>query len=377
MDAYAPSLLGAAPILAGAAAVWAVRRLRRQCRQWGEATRHEAVQCCTLANHKGGVGKTTVTLLLAKQLAEDHSQNVLVVDCSLYGDISRLLLGSRAAQVGSKDSDHIEGLADRITKSSLCGWCCKGQPKIEQFVRPVDGCGGNFFVLTSRAQSVNSATGTEECMQGMGAPLAAKGLRDMLARDHAANGKPWIVVADTDGGLTHGMTRLALCLADTITVPVNADVADIKRLRILLNLMAKLHREGQCIAEISGAFFNKLPVKNNEPSSEATDIGLGFCTQHANMAQVVAVQAEFEALRGEFPRLLSALAPDAKPRKDGGDAKADNPKARFFHAMRAGGTSLEKLKRNPKDTFVNKNFAQDVAQLTDNIQPGLTRKKLF
>ena len=42
----------------------------------------------TMANHKGGVGKTTVSLLLAKQLAADPAQNVLVVDCSLYGDIS-------------------------------------------------------------------------------------------------------------------------------------------------------------------------------------------------------------------------------------------------------------------------------------------------
>jgi hypothetical protein len=69
-------------IFAGFTLAW------RKVRRWGAATPQDGVDCQTMANHKGGVGKTTVSLLLAKQLAADPAQNVLVVDCSLYGDIS-------------------------------------------------------------------------------------------------------------------------------------------------------------------------------------------------------------------------------------------------------------------------------------------------
>ena len=153
-------------------------------RRWGAAAMHDGVECQTMANHKGGVGKTTVSLLLAKQLAADPAQNVLVVDCSLYGDISRLLLGDAGARVARGDADHIEGLTARLTRTGLCGRLWRSYPKVEQFVRRVEGAAhGNLFVLTSKAQCSNSILGTEECMAGLGAPLVARSLRDMLARD--------------------------------------------------------------------------------------------------------------------------------------------------------------------------------------------------
>eukprot|EP01052_Picozoa_sp_SAG31_P057872 SAG31_NODE_17369_length_673_cov_1.372822_1_plen_143_part_01 len=88
----------------------------------GKATRHDNVQCLTLANHKGGVGKTTIALLLAKQLAnDDEAPNVLVVDCSIYGDISRQLLSDEGARVTDRDSNHLEGFAARVIKATFFG----------------------------------------------------------------------------------------------------------------------------------------------------------------------------------------------------------------------------------------------------------------
>ena len=339
-------------------------------RRWGAATMHDGVECQTMANHKGGVGKTTVSLLLAKQLAADPAQNVLVVDCSLYGDISRLLLGDAGARVARGDADHIEGLAARLTRTGLCGRLWRRRPTVEQFVRKVEGAEhGNLFVLTSKAQCSNSILGTEECMAGLGAPLVARSLRDMLARDAARSGKPWRLVADTDGGLTHGMTRLALCLADSVTVPVNADVADIRRLRVLLNLMQDLRSRGQCVAEVTGAFFNQVAVKNNVPSAAAAACGLGFTPQEAVLKTVREVEAWFGSLRVEFPALLSGLAPAGQAGKAAAAAGGlDTPPAKaFFSAVRAGGTSLEKLKGDHAAAFDNASFEQDVDRLAKKL----------
>ena len=149
-------------------------------------------------------------------------------------------------------------------------------------------------------------------------------------------------------------------------MPVNADVDDIRRLRILLKLMQSLRQAGHCVAEVAGAFFNNLPVKNNEPTAEAAAAGLQFTTHAAHLACVEGVEAEFERLSTEYPQLMPALATQRNDRN-----------AEFFSCIRSGGTSLQKAKVDPSCVMDSQSFAEDIDRLAARVLRRLPTRKLF
>ena len=82
-----------------------------------------------IANHKGGVGKTTAAVNLSAALAE-RKRRVLIVDLDTQGNVS-LALG---AVVGEGEPDVGEVLLRRRKKHSLpaepCAWLAFSQPPI-------------------------------------------------------------------------------------------------------------------------------------------------------------------------------------------------------------------------------------------------------
>ena len=65
-----------------------IKRLSNTCKQ--------QTHVITFANHKGGVGKTTQLFFLSKYLAiQNPMVDVLIIDGSIYRDITRLFIGSK------------------------------------------------------------------------------------------------------------------------------------------------------------------------------------------------------------------------------------------------------------------------------------------
>ena len=338
----------------------AYRRLRARC--CGRAARHDGVEVTAFANHKGGVGKTTIALMCAKRLAEaDAANNVLLVDCSLFGDLTRRC---GVSQVPREKT--IEAFAERAAANSAWSrrWCCCSS-STDPTTAFVCGASGfpNLFVLSSAAQQHNAASGSEHSIDPGAVPATAAGLRAMLAADFMATGRRWTVIADTDGGLSHAMTKLALCLADTVTVPVNADPDDEIRMRVLLNLLAKLRAAKLSVAEVGGAFFNKLPVKNNSPDEPALLAGLPFAISPAHLNAVSKLRSGFAAAADEFPGLFPTFA-----------ATAATEAGNFFSGVRSGGVGLERAKEDLK-AELSEGVRGDVDGLVEQIRLGLSMKR--
>jgi len=59
-----------------------------------KASACEHVRVITFANHKGGVGKTTICVFAAKDLASKNpDKNILVLDLSVYRDLTASVVG--------------------------------------------------------------------------------------------------------------------------------------------------------------------------------------------------------------------------------------------------------------------------------------------
>ena len=59
-----------------------------------KASSCEHVRVITFANHKGGVGKTTICVFAAKELAsQNQDKNILVLDLSVYTDLTASVVG--------------------------------------------------------------------------------------------------------------------------------------------------------------------------------------------------------------------------------------------------------------------------------------------
>src|ERR1035437_6558130 len=58
----------------------------------------------TIANQKGGCGKSTVTALVANWLSQDHKQNVLVVDTDLQASLAHMRSAISASQGGEGEA---------------------------------------------------------------------------------------------------------------------------------------------------------------------------------------------------------------------------------------------------------------------------------
>lgn len=185
------------------------------------------VHVITFANSKGGVGKSTLAFLIAREYARQNpTQNVLVLNCSAYSDVKRLAIGGRQAP----------------TVQSMFRGCC-GRSRL-QTAASDRIC--NLHVVDSDGTDLSDSA----C------------LRTLLESD----GRKWTVFVDTDGGGTTGLTRCALKAADTVVIPTHTN--DCSRIFHTVATVNSLKKQGYCKACYGVVLFNKVRVKQNEPNSE-------------------------------------------------------------------------------------------------------------
>ena len=185
---------------------------------WACRRRHHDEHIVTVfANHKGGVGKSTLAFLAARRYAESNpEERVLLVDCSVYKDVSRMF--------GGGDANSVQRALERR--------CCGAAPGMAASDRLP-----NFHLLSSDGRRAVPEKGD---------------LRKLLPR-----GEAWVVFVDTDGGDVTPLTRLALRAADNVVVPTHSN--DVRR----------IERTVQTTEELGLSFhgrvvFNRVRVKKLE-----------------------------------------------------------------------------------------------------------------
>lgn len=357
--------------------------LRRRARR---ARRHERLRVFTFANHKGGVGKTTSAFFVAQRLSRESAERkVLVVDCSIYGDLSRLLIGSsgdlsdsaaEAELIRGRKTCEDFGAAVLRARAGLLAFLRRA-PDVRDHVHQVStSCAdapSNLFLMTSRAQWLNGpnrqAAGAEEHTFELESNADVSAVAHALRASLASSGgddSEWIVLIDTDGGLLHGMTKLALCAADSVVVPTNADTADVRRLHVMLRYMHALHVGGLTTGKIDLCFFNSLRVKANEPSAQMGGLGLPFSVADDVAEEMKKLAAYLAQLQAEFPHLLPAL--ELEGGAAGGGA--------FFTGVRHGGVTLQRVKTKPYAAQLSDAVGGDFARLCTRIEQLAGARKL-
>lgn len=357
-----------------------IRRANRRAR----ARKHDRLRVFTFANHKGGVGKTTSAFFVAQRLARDSpARKVLVIDCSLYGDVTRLILGT-SGDLSDGSVEHaliasdktLEGYNAALSqaRASLFAFL-RPTPDVRAHVHPVKStCAEapkNLFLMTSRAQWFNgprqlASARAEDDGFRLESDEDVSAVSQALRASLASGDEEWIVLIDTDGGLLHGMTKLALCGADSVVVPTNADTSDVRRLHVMLRYMARLHAEGLTTAKIDLCFFNSLRVKANEPSDKMSELGLAFSVADDIYDEMVKLTRFVEELQADFPHLLPGFEIDGVPSR----------KSAFFTGIRHGGVTLQRVKDKPYAAQLSEAVQVDFGRLCKRIDQLANSKKL-
>jgi MinD-like ATPase involved in chromosome partitioning or flagellar assembly len=380
-----PSTAVSAAILSALALALLLLVVSRALASHLRARKHDGLRVFTFANHKGGVGKTTAAFFVAQELArEDPQRQVLVVDCSIYGDITRLLLGTAGDMLSAGDAERrlveerktFEDYSSAVqrVRSGVFAFLHSGVPDARAHVHALSGTVAsapkNLHLMTSRTQWLNGPS----CPAGAGAgasdsePLqtddAIAATAQALRASLASGDERWVVLIDTDGGLLHGLTKFALCVADSVIVPTNADTADLRRLRVMLRFLDQLHAAGATTATIGMCFFNALKVQANAPSDKMARLGLPFSVQEDVYKEMERVCDCLRALQAEFSHLLPHAI-------DGLDAAAADYGGRraaaFFAGVRHGGVTLQRVKGKPYAEELSEAVGGDFAELCKRI----------
>ena len=313
------------------------------------AQEHDGIQIIAAANHKGGVGKTTVLFHLVKWLTDNTEKNLLVVDASLYGDLTNKLCGPKADLTAFRKKGTIESMVSaclmpRSWLARCFGW--GNGFDVRDHMLPIkslcpDGPENLFLMTTSRGWQTwraHRSLGIRQSTNPLSIALpSSQNHTDVVASvatkfrsSLAADAKEWVVVVDTDGGEMHDGSKLGLALADTIVLPLRTDLDALPRLCRMLDFLSELHDRKQSHAFIKTAFFNQVPVGKEEACTMAHFTPRGA----AILENMEKIRDYLIQLAGVYPRLLPTL--------HGVKTSNDECSSAFFTAVRDGGVTFTK-----------------------------------
>jgi len=302
--------------------------------QTKRVTSSDEVKFYTFANHKGGVGKSTIAFFTVRQFSREcEGRNVLVLDFSIFGDLTKLCLGLTSDGKFQRGRDLLRAgatIEDALSNCLMPRAWYEFWRKPFSFLNHIQQLPGvpnkNVFILTNKKQMDEGYDAAVVQLSDADVSRVIYQIREDLKR----SGKKWLVVVDTDGGEMHGYTQLAIGIADSIVIPLTAGMGalhDADRLTRLFNYSERLRQQGLSKATVDYAVFNMATSTDNKcwefspfkPRNDVQEI-------------MTAVIQLFDEWQLSYPDLL---LPMTKPSRE------------CYGAIRAGGKDFKAAATDP------------------------------
>jgi cellulose biosynthesis protein BcsQ len=307
--------------------------------QTKRVTSSDQVKFYTFANHKGGVGKSTIAFFTVRQFSREcKGRNVLVLDFSIFGDLTKLCLGLTPDRKFQRGRDLLRAgatIEDALSNCLMPRAWYEFWRKPFSFLNHIQQLPGvpnkNVFILTNKKQMDEGYDAAVVQLSDADVSRVIYQIREDLKR----SGKKWLVVVDTDGGEMHGYTQLAIGIADSIIIPLTAGMGalhDADRLTRLFNYSERLRQQGLSKATVDYAVFNMAVCSRGVPWEENGTIFSPF-TPHKDVQEIMkAVVNLFDEWQLSYPDLLQSMT------KKSGDC---------YGAIRAGGKDFKAAAADP------------------------------
>ena len=250
-------------------------RRRKRTTLPSETDERSKVTIFTFANHKGGTGKSTCLFFSMREIARlKPSSKILLLDFSLFGDITAMAMDAGKA-ISNDELIHKQATIEDVITGYFNppAWyeTWKKQYSFMNHIASVQqqSC-PNVHILTSKHQhQIYDKTKYAKIPQLSDNQISR--LSTHFRSELENEGSEWYVFIDTDGGLMHEYSKLALCMANSIIVPLSCDkgaIRDTSRLNILFDYVANLRRQGYSDATVDFAFFNNTKSSANKICKE-------------------------------------------------------------------------------------------------------------
>ncbi|GJQ09480.1 hypothetical protein GpartN1_g1271.t1 [Galdieria partita] len=291
------------------------------------------------ANHKGGCGKTVLLFHTACQYAKHHPQErVFVMDMTVIGDISRLLLGGDVYE--SKNLNGLEELAEKYSTSILLEEAAQGVAKPSSSANskkressfylhspPPKGSSANAgniepekymlqvseintYIPSNLFLTVGGGSKEQLVFDEDGKERIVATLKDSLHKDSIS----WKVFIDTDGDLTFsGYTQIALCFADKVVIPLMPSYIDFRRVSSFLEEFYGLQESRNGNAKILGIVWNNVDSQKNEPWKPFSNV---FTPTNAVKSVIKDLNTHLAKVAQHFSQIFYHPLPDDTQEED-------------------------------------------------------------
>lgn len=198
-----------------------------------------------IANHKGGVGKTTTAVTLGSGLAALGYPTV-IIDADPQGNVASFL-----------GMDPAPGLFDLLVHRTKATDLVQRIGESKLFIIPGDASTVDVETLLRTSARFNPRTALKEALSSF-----------------VSNGKPTIIIIDTAPSLS-SVQVAALCAADWLLIPASPEFASETGIGALANAISELQRDG-CGVQLLGVLPTLVDMRYKEHRQTIVDLQASF-----------------------------------------------------------------------------------------------------